>query len=356
MLEKMDKDIDAVAVSTPDHSHAVAAMMAIKMGKHVYCEKPLAHSIYEVRTITEAARKHKVATQLGNQGHSSERIRMFCEWIWDGAIGKVTEVHAIYSGSYNRYADLDRITEKHPIPRTLNWDLWLGPAPYRTYHPMYLPGKWRGWMQFGTGAIGDWVCHVLDPVFWALKLGAPMTVQADTFDYDLKKHGETFPAKSIVRYEFPARADSPPVKLTWYEGGAKPPRPEELEPGRKLPDICAIVIGDKGKIVYGSHGAGGARIIPDAKMKAYEGASRAPKTIPRSKGHYGDWIEACKGGKPASSNFDYGGPLTEIALLGIIATRTKNTKLQWDSKNMRITNCEEANQYINPPYRSGWTL
>jgi len=353
MLEQMDKEVDAVVVSTPDHAHAVACMMAIRMGKHVYCEKPLAHSVYEVREIVKAARKHKVATQLGNQGHSAEDIRRFCEWIWDGAIGKVREVHAICGSSYSRIGRLDAIKEAVPAPPTLDWDLWLGPAPYRPYHPEYVPGKWRSWMAFGTGAIGDWVCHVVDPVFWALNLGHPTSVEAETGDYDPEKHGETFPRASTVRYEFPARGDLPPVKLTWYEGASEPPRPEELEPDQKVTDMGAIVIGDKGKIMYGSHGAGGARIIPRAKMKEYK---PPPRTIPRSAGHHVEWVAACKGGKPAGSNFDYGGPLTEIALLGIIAMRCKGRRLLWSAEKMEFTNDKEANRYLHFPYRKGWTL
>ena len=357
MLDEMDNRIDAVVVSTPDHTHAVACMAAIKRGKHVYCEKPLAHSIYEIRELTKAARKHKVVTQLGNQGHSSGHIRMFCEWIWDGAIGNVREVHAACSAVHCKIDQLPKRTEKHEVPRELSWDLWLGPAKYRPYNPMYLPSSWRGWMPFGSGTIGDWVCHVVDPVFWALDLGSPTTIQAQAKGYDPKKHDDTFPRGTIVEYEFPARGKRGPVKLIWFDGTEKIPRPNDLEPGRDVPRTGAIVIGDKGKITYGSHGAGGVRIIPETKMKAYK---QPPKTLPRVKGHHNDWLQAIKNGKQAGSNFDYGGPLTEIARLGIIAIRQTHgglgQKLEWDSENMRFTNCPEANQLINPPYREGWTL
>jgi len=350
MLDDLDRSIDAVLVSTPDHTHAVACMAAIKRGKHVYCEKPLAHSIREVRAVVEAARKHKVATQLGNQGHSSGDIRKFCEWIRAGAIGEVREVHAVYGGSYGRPDLVDRVKEVHAVPATLDWDLWLGPAPRRTYNPMYLPGSWRGWYPFGTGAIGDWVCHVLDPCFWALDLGAPSSIQAETFEFDLAKYGDTFPRASTVRYEFPARAEMPAVTLSWYEGPVL--RPADLGSYGKS-GTGALVVGETGKIAYGSHGAGGVRIIPEEKMKAYVQPS---PTIPRSKGHYRDWIEACKGGAPASSTFDYGGPLTELALLGVIAMRSKGKRLEWDANSMKFTNAPEANALLAPPFREGWTL
>jgi len=355
MLDKQ-KNIDAVVVATPDHTHAVAAIRAIKMGKHVYCEKPLTHSIYEARMVTEAARKHNVATQMGNQGHSSEQIRMLCEWVWDGAIGQVREVHAWSnrpSGGYAFGVAMERPTETPAVPSTLDWDLWLGPAPYRPYHPAYVPAMWRGWVDFGTGALGDMGCHILDPAFWALKLGRPTSVEACTTHYDPDVGKETYPVASIVRYEFPTRGDMPPVKLTWFDGGMMPPRPEDLEPGRKLGPNGAIFIGDKGKIMHGSHGARGARIFPETKMKAHR---RPPKTIERSRGHYEDWIEACKGGHPASSNFDYVGALTEMVLLGVLAMRAKDTKIEWDGDNMTVTNEDEANRYLNPPYRSGWSL
>jgi predicted dehydrogenase len=353
MLDEMDKQIDAVAVSTPDHTHAVACMDAIRRGKHVFCEKPLAHSIYEIRQLVKAARRHKVVTQLGNQGHSFDTIRTFCEWIWDGAIGEVHEVHAVCSANHCKIGQLDKRREKHEVPADLDWDLWLGPAKYRAYNPMYLPGRWRGWMPFGSGTIGDWVCHVVDPVFWALDLGSPTTIKAEAKDYDPKKHADTFPNGTIVTFQFPARGKWGPVKLVWFDGAEKPPRPKDLESGRNQPRTGGIVYGDKGTITYGSHGAGGVRIIPEPKMKAYE---RPDKTLPRVRGHHKDWLDAIKNNKNAGSNFDYGGPLTEIARLGIIATQMLGRKLEWDSRNMRFTNCDEANQLINPPYRKGWKL
>jgi len=354
MFDEMEKDIDAVLVATPDHTHSVAAMAAIQRGKHVYCEKPLAHSIAEVRALVKAAREKKVVTQLGNQGHSTESIRMFSEWVWDGAIGNVHTVHAGCGMNYSRVGDLAKLKETPPVPATLEWDLWLGPAPERPYHPMYVPGMWRSWYQFGTGVIGDWMCHVVDPVFWALDLGAPAAIQAQAKGYDPKAQGETCPPGEIITYEFPAKGQRGPVTLHWYSGQSKIPRPKELEEGRKVTDTGAVVLGDQGAIMYGSHGAGGLRIIPEAKMKEYK---LPGKTIPRAKEHHQDWIEAIRSGKPAGSDFSYGGPLTELALLGVIAVKKLGTRLEWDSQAMQFKNCPEASGLVNPPpFRAGWTL
>ena len=353
MFDQMDKQIDAVVVSTPDHTHAVAAMAAIKLGKHVYCEKPLAHSVGEVRALMKAAREYKVVTQLGNQGHSFETIRMFCEWIWDGAIGNV---HTIYCGcsAVNSGIDaLPRLSEKHNVPPELEWDLWLGPAKERPYHPAYLPGAWRGWVPFGNGTLGDWVCHVVDPVFWAIDLGAPRTIVAKADNYNPKTQGDAYPKGDIITFEFPAKGKRGPVTLVWHSGTEKIPRAKELEPDRKGIDTGAYVYGDRGVIMYGSHGAGGVRIIPETAMKAYK---LPDKKIPRVKGHHDDWLKAIHEGRKAGSDFSYGGPLTEIAMVGVIALKMPGTKLEWDSTNMRFTNCEEANQFLNPPYRQGWTL
>ena len=349
MLET-EKNIDAVTVTTPDHTHAVIAMMAIKMGKHVFVQKPLTHSIYEARMLTEAARKARVATQMGNQGHSGEGIRLICEWIRDGAIGQVREVHA-WTDRPGRYwlQGIDRPEETPPVPSTLDWDLWLGPAPYRPYHPFYAPHDWRGWWDFGCGAMGDMGCHILDPPFWALKLGYPVNVEASSTPVN----SETAPSASIIHYKFPARGGMPPVTVTWYDGGLMPPRPEELEPERQMggSDGGVLFVGDKGSLMCGCYGSN-PQLIPEAKMKAYK---QPPKTIPRSNGHHKDWINACKGGKPASSNFDYAGPLTEMVLLGNLAIRT-GKKLNWDGPNMRSANVPEANQYVHTQYREGWAL
>ncbi len=359
MLDKQ-KDIEAVVVATPDHTHACIAMAAIKAGKHVYVEKPLAYSVYEVRKLTEAARQAKVATQMGNHGHASEDIRNVCEWIADGAIGPVREVHAWTTHAVWPQG-IERPKETSPVPEDLDWDAWIGPAPYRPYHPSYLPMLWRGWWDFGTGALGDMGCHVLDAPYWALNLGYPTSVEASGSIYvpgvtwDKPVNTESYPRSSIVHYEFGARGNMPPVKLTWYDGGLTPPRPAELEEDRKMGNMFGgvIFIGDKGKIMCGGHGGASARIIPESKMKEY---NRPPKTIPRSPGHHTEWINACKTGQPAGSNFDYAGPLTEVVLLGNVALRMMHKKLRYDGPNMKFTNVPEANEYIHRQYRQGWTL
>jgi len=384
MLDEMGKDIDAVMVATPDHTHYVAAMAAIERGKHVYCEKPLAHSIYETRQLTQAARRHNVATQMGNQGHSSEHIRLCCEWIGDGALGDVREVHAWSNrptGGYAFPASMGRPKDEPPVPKALDWDLWLGPASYRPYHPAYCPIYWRAWLDFGTGPIGDMGCHILDPAFWALKLGSPTSVEANVSyngnpeywmprfdgtknaktgleDYLEAIRKETYPTAAIVRYEFPARGKMPPVKLTWYDGGLMPPKPEGVEKGSG--GNGAYIIGDKASIKHGSHGAGGCRIVPEVKMKAYMGKGLPPQTLERvpkgKQGHRGDWVRACKGANPAGANFDYGGPLTELVLLGVIAMRVPDRKLLWDAERMAFSNSKEATALVKPQYREGWTL
>ncbi|GAH75238.1 unnamed protein product, partial [marine sediment metagenome] len=262
----------------------VIAMMAMKLGKHVYVQKPLTLTVYEARQLTEAARKYKVTTQMGNQGHSGEGARLMCEWIWDGAIGDVREVHA-WTNRPIWPQGIDRPKETPPVPRTLNWDLWLGPAPYWPYHPAYAPFKWRGWWDFGCGALGDMACHVIDPVFWALKLGYPTSVEARSTEVNT----ETAPLASIVYYKFPARGNMPPVNLTWYDGGLVPRRPEELEEGRRMGNgnSGVIFVGDKGKLMCNEYGDS-PRLLPETRMQEYQ---RPPKTIPRIDGsHEQDWI------------------------------------------------------------------
>ena len=362
MFEK-EKDIDGVIIATPDHTHAVITMAALEAGKHVYCQKPLTHTVFEARKITEAARRCKVQTQMGNQGHSLEHIRLLKEWLADGAIGNVTEVHAwsdrpVGGDPWSNFAVKAKPTDTPFVPQSLNWDLWLGPVSYRPYHPDYHPLKWRAWLDFGTGALGDMGCHILDPAFWALDLGAPESVEATSTHWEPEVSSQTFPRASIVRYRFPARGNRPPVKLTWYDGRLLPEMPEELEEGRELPSNGALLIGDKGIVVHGSPGAEGLRIIPEKRMQEYK---RPPKTLPRVKaeGHEADWLRACKegpSGTPASSNFEYGGALTEMVLLGMVAIRMKDHRLEWDAANLRFKNNEQANGMLHIQYREGWSL
>ena len=354
MLDKEGKNIDAVVVATPDHNHAPASITAMKMGKHVYCEKPLTHSVYESRMMAKVAREQGVATQMGNQGQASEGTRLMSETIWDGAIGQVREVH-VWTDRPNRGLSgvywpqgVDRPTDTPPVPDTLDWDIWLGPAPERPYHPAYVPFKWRGWWDFGTGALGDIGCHSIDPIWRALKLVAPTSVEATS----TLVNNETYPLGSMVTYHFPARGDMAPVKLTWYDGGLRPARPEGMPEGERLGEGGTLFIGDKGIM-------SGYRIIPESKRKEY---GTPPKVLDRSPGHHQEWIDACKGGKPAGSNFDHAGPLAETVLLGNVALRPElrdkltRVPLLWDSKNLKITNVPEANQFLQREYRKGWSL
>ncbi len=357
MLDKMDKDIDAVMVATPDHIHAVVAMAAIKAGKHVYVQKPLTHTVYEARKLTEAARKMGVATQMGNQGHSQEGCRLVKEWIADGAIGDVREVHCwtnrpVWPQGILRPADAPA------VPANLNWDLWLGPAPHRPYNPAYLPFNWRAWYDFGCGALGDMACHVMDAAFWALDLKYPISVQASRGEQVTKMwervvNNETYPNASAVHYSFPARGNMPPVKVHWYDGGILPERPEELDPRRKMGYSGTIFVGDKGKIMSGEYGDG-PRIIPETKMRIYKRPAKTLKRVTTS--HEQNWIDACKGGDPASSNFDYSGPFTEMVVMGNFAIRLPGQLLKWDGINMKITNNDAANAFVHKQYRQGWTL
>ena len=359
MLDKMGKGVDAVVIGTPDHTHAVIAMEAMRRGKHVYCEKPLAHSIPEVRALMAAAHKYKVVTQLGNQGHSSDTIRRTCEWVWAGAIGQVHTVHAgcdAFKNVYCQIPNLPKVDEHHEVPAGLDYDLWIGPVPFRPYSPLWVPWNWRGWMPFGGGTIGDWICHVVDPSFWALDLDAPVSVHAEVTDYDPVKHGLTYPSASKITFEFPAKKSRGPVKLVWHDGNSTIPRPKDVAADEKIPGTGAIIFGDKGMIVHGSHGAGGCHLVPDNLMEQYSGQNAPAQKIPRVKGHAWDWAEAIRTGRQAGSNFDYGGPLTQVALLGLIAIRFPGQTLKWDDKKMRFTNSKAANAHIHPAYRAGWKL
>jgi len=354
MLDK-EKEIDGVLIATPDHTHAVITMAAIKAGKHVYTQKPLTHDVYEAHMLAKAAKEAKITSQMGIQGHSMDGARLTCEWIWDGAIGEVRDVDAWCSLSYYPWGHAGwsskwgtRPTDTPPPPQGLNWDVWLGPAPERPYHPAYHPTVWRCWWDFGVGMMGDRGAHTLDSAYWALKLTQPTTIEATSCGLN----ADTHPLTAIVTYRFPARENLPPVKLTWYEG-TRPPRPPELEDGRKMPDEGGLVFnGTKGKIMAGVYGES-PRLIPESLMKEYK---RPEKTIPRvTCSHEQDWIRNCKAGKPAGADFSYSGPLTEICLLGNIAKRL-DTRLQWDAENLKVTNVAEANAWVRREYRKGWSL
>ena len=352
MLEKQ-KDIDAVLIATPDHSHAIITTDCMKAGKHVYCQKPLTHTVKEARDVMRVAKETGVVTQMGIQGHSWEGIRRICEWIWDGAIGKVENVDAWCSLTYFPPGQAYWCTthygipaEKPPVPEGLDWNLWLGPAPWRDYHPTYHPGCWRAWYDFGSGWMGDRGVHTLDMVFTALKLKQPEVICATVSNLN----NQTHPFTSIVNFSFAAREDMPPVKLTWYEG-VEVPRPEELEDGRKLPSEGGILFkGEKGTIMCGIYGDS-PRIIPETKMRDYK---YPPQTLPRIEGtHEMEWVNAIKDGRKANADFEYSGALTEFVLLGNIAKRTQS-KLYYDAENMKITNNDQANELLRKEHRTGW--
>ena len=358
MLDKEARHIDAVTVGTPDHIHAVASMAAIRAGKHVYTQKPLTHTLHEARELTNAARAANVATQMGNQGHATEGARLTNEWIQAGIIGEVRDVHVWSDRAGLLWKQgIGRPTETPAVPSTLDWNLWLGPVVERPYHPAYLPVKWRGWRDFGTGALGDMGCHIIDHPVWALKLGAPAFVQArSTLDGTVLDGGkvnlETYPIASMIVFEFPARGELPPVRMTWYEGGLMPPDPPEMAPGERLDGNGALYIGSKGKLYHSSHG-GMPHLLPHS---LHEEAAKVPKTLKRSPGHYEEWIQACQGGPKPVSNFDYAGPLTETMLLGILALRAPGERLEWDAESLKVKNLPALNPFVHAEYRSGWTL
>jgi predicted dehydrogenase len=367
MLEKQ-KDIDAVVVATPDHTHAVIAMAAMQLGKHVYVQKPLTRTISEARALTEAARRYKVVTQMGNQGHSEEGLRLMEEWLNAGAIGSVREVHC-WTNRPIWPQGMPRPTETPAVPDGFDWEMWVGPAPMRPYHPTYHPFGWRAWQDFGAGAMGDMGCHVMDAAFTILKLGAPTSVIASTAFNVLRAMNEeevlvnrrvvyddSYPPSSVIHLSFPARGEMPPVKLHWYDGGILPERPDDLEPERRMPESGTIFVGDKGKMWCETYSES-PRLIPEAAMAAFV---RPPKTLPRvpegRPGHERNWLDAIRNGGQAVSHFDYAGPFTESVLLGNVALRYPGTRLFWDAPNMKITNLPEADQFLTHQYRQGWSL
>jgi predicted dehydrogenase len=357
MFDEMGKSIDAVTVSTADHTHAVASMMAMKMGKHVYCQKPLTHTVFEARTMRETAAKYKVATQMGNQGTAENGLRRACEIIQAGAIGPVREAHVWTNRPIWPQAPTvtARPTDMPPVPPNVHWDLFLGPAPFRPYNSAYHPFKWRGWWDFGTGALGDMACHTANMAFMALKLGHPVSVVAENGDIN----PETYPSWATITFQFPAREDMPPVKFVWYEGkrnGKKNLPPTDLLHGENPPGSGSLLVGDKG-ILYSPNDYGASyKLLPSKEFEGYQGPTQ---TLPRNgKGDEGmkiEWIAAIKGGPPAMSNFNYAGMLTETILLGNVAMRA-GKKLDWDGPTLKFTNAPEANHLLHFEYRKGWTL
>lgn len=335
------EDVDAVMVATPDHTHAVVTLAALRRGKHVYCEKPLAHSVREARLITETARQTGVATQLGNQGQASEEARLVQEFMLDDAIGPVREVHVTVGAPFWEQPAWGHLPpETPPVPEGLDWDLWLGPAPQRPYHPAYHPWRWRDWRDFGTGMLGDLGCHRLSTVFKALRLQSPVSVEASCTPLG----PDVFPRQFRVRWEFPARDGMPPVTLVWHGGGLEPPRPADLEADRRVSDD--LYFGEQGTLM-------GHRLIPETAMQRY---GRPPRRLERSIGHDEEWVSACRGGPPAGADFvHHSGLLTETPLLGNIAMQL-GRKLTWDGAGVSFPDDPEANQLLHREYRAGWTL
>jgi predicted dehydrogenase len=382
MLQEMDKSIDAVVVATANHTHAVVSLAAMKMGKHVFTEKPLCHTVEEVRAMMAAEKKYKTINQTGVQGHSSEDCRLIVEWIRDGAIGEIREVHIFQNIANNIgrqfvYANLPKIVkEEHPVPDELKWDLWIGPAPFRGFNPTYVPGTWRSWRDFGDGIIGDYCCHSFDPVFWALDLTLPDRVASEPdADYDFSTNKQVYPNSNSVRWDFPARGVKPPVSVVWHYGadcGAIP-----LPKGWKQNDILppaggGIFFGSKGAIVYGPIYASlpltastgnykpvtwgtptKVRIYPEELERDYK---QPKKTLPRPFNHWSDWVESIKAKKPAGTPFSYSGPMTETAIIGNIAATQKGRILNYDPKLGRFVNNDEANALLGVAPRKGWEL
>ena len=354
MLDK-EKQIDGLLIATPDHTHAVISAAAMRAGKHVYCQKPLTHDVYEARALARIARETKIVTQMGIQGHSGEGLRLVSEWVAAGVLGEVREVDAWCSLTYYPWGHAgwsskwgERPKEAPALPDKLAWDLWIGPAPMRPYHRAYHPATWRCWWDFGCGMMGDRGVHTFDTIYAALQLGAPTSVDATTCGGSAEVH----PLASVVTFQFPARGPMPPVKLTWYEG-TRPPRPADLEDGRQMPAEGGFLLkGSKATLMAGVYG-NSPRIIPEAKMKEIK---LPPKTLPRVHGtHEQDWVRACKSGQPAGADFSYSGPLTELCLLGNVAKRV-DARIEWDAPNFKITNLPDANRFLRTEYRTGWSI
>ena len=375
LFDEMGRELDAVLIATPNHQHALPALLAIRRGIHVYVEKPLAHTLAEVRQLTEEARRCGVITQMGNQGQSSEGSRLLCEYVAAGALGQVREVYCWTDRANGFPSDTVRPPAR-PVPGAFDWDLWLGPAPFRDYCEGLHPHDWHAWRDFGNGAIGNMGCHIMNHAYWALNLGKPVAVELEEVNGGNR---DCWPAGTRIRWDFPARGDMAPVRLYWFDGLARgkpfnkqtvdgtykhvardawnlPPIRAELEKryDRELPEEGSLLIGDKGIMVMGRH-ADGCRMIPEEAHRAFP---KPAKTLPRVKGtHQEDFFRACRGGAPASSNFDHAGPLTELVLLGNLAVRAgEGRRIEWDGTAMRCTNRPELDRHMKTAYRDGWRI
>jgi predicted dehydrogenase len=354
MLDKEHKNFDAVMIGVPDHHHFPATMIAMQLGKHVYTQKPLTHTVWEARQLAAAAKRYKVATQMGNQGHANEGWRLIYEWIHSGALGQVKEVHSWTDRPVKYWAQgMERPEGEDEVPANLNWDVWLGPAPERPFKDkVYHPFVWRGWWDFGAGALGDMACHTMDGMFWAMEPTYPTAVEPVAMT---PMNGESFPNAAMVKWEFPAHQGRPAWTGYWYDGGLLPTLPPELELGRTIAPLGNLFIGTKATIlVQGAYGDS-VRIVPESKMKAI---GKPKPLLERSPGHYVEWLLAVSGQKPLDypkSRFAYAAPMTESILLGNIALRM-GRRLEWDGANMRFKNVPDADQYVTKEYRAGWKI
>lgn len=379
LLDKEAKNIDAVIVTTPDHMHAPIALAAMQLGKHVYCEKPLTHDIYEARILAAASKKYKVVTQMGNQGSSGNDTRLVETWIQDGVIGDVHQVH-VWTNRPVWPQGIPTPSGKFDIPAEVDWELWLGTAPYRDFNPIYIPANWRGWVNFGTGSLGDMGCHFIDVPYRALKLGYPISVECSvgsvyTGFFQEAVYTDSYPPSSKTHIQFPARGSMPPVELTWYDGGIKPERPAELLPDEAMAELDGGIIfeGTKGKLMAGLFGRN-ATLLPTKRMKEVNlPKSKYAFVEGGSEGHQQQWVKACKKGYGTytSSPFEMSGPLTETVIMGNLAVRSYNyseknakgnliypgrKKLLWNGADMKITNFEPANQFVKREYRGTYKL
>lgn len=348
MLDEMGDEIDAVIVATPDHTHAVVAGRAMKMGKHVYVQKPLTHSVHEARMLHQIADETGVVTQMGNQGHSHDDARLVNEWIQAGVIGPVREVHVWTDRAAGWWPQgVEAPDSPEPLPDHVSWDLFLGPAPYRQYNSAYHPFSWRGWVDYGTGAVGDMGAHLLDHPVWSMGLGYPSTVECSSTPFN----GVSYPTASLINYTFP-RDGEPTLPLTWYDGGLKPPKPDELGEDETLPSGGVLYLGDEGVLLHETYGQN-PRLFPE---ELHDEADTVEQTYPRIEvSHEMNWVQACKGEAEATCPFSYAAPLTEMMLLGVVALKA-GTKIEWDGEAGRVTNNEEANQHLGRDYRPGWSL